>query len=89
MKKNNNQPLTYEETLTEISKYLSNETPYNRIPDVVQYSHFVKGVYIVQTKGYNVRFSPKFLQWLDENDLSHVSLQAVTDDIYAIIVKKE
>lgn len=81
--------MNYEETLTEISKYLSNESPYNRIPDVEQYTHFVKGVYVVQTKGFNVRFSPKFLAWLDEKKMFNVYLCSVTDNVYTILVKRE
>lgn len=81
--------MNYDKTLVAISKYLSNEKPYTRIPDVIQYSHFVKGVYIVQAKGFNVRFSPKFLQWLDDNEISNVSLQAITDNVYAIFVRNQ
>ena len=81
--------MTHEEQLKEISKYLSNEDQYNRIPDVEQYTHFVKGVYVVQTKGYNTRFSPKFLAWIDTMEFYNVFLARVTENIYTIVVKKE
>lgn len=84
--------MNYNQTLAEISKYLSNEQPYHRIPDVRQYSHFVKGVYIVQGIP-NLKFNRKFLKWIDENEMYNVSIQNVKDDpnteVYTIVVKNE
>lgn len=81
--------MTLNEKLIEISKYLSNEKPYHRIPDVNQYSHFVIGVYIVQAK-MNLNFAQKFFKWLDDNDIKGVAMTNIVDGyIYSIVVDKE
>ena len=71
------------EKLLKISKYLE------KCEDVNQYSHFVKGVYIVQAK-IGRRFSPKFLKWTDDNNIEAVYLVSVLDDkVYSIVVKED
>ena len=66
-----------------ISKYLENRDLIN------QYTHFIKGVYIVQPKA-GIRFSPNFLKWLDENEIEAVYLASVLEDkVYSIVVKED
>lgn len=72
-----------EEKLERISNYLSNK----RDTGVVQYSHFVKGVYIVQVEPSS-RFSFMFWNHMDEHKIYGVYLNRITDFVYTIVVKE-
>jgi hypothetical protein len=75
--------MDYVQTQIKISEYLLDNHS-----DIVKRVRWAKGIYIVQVKDGS-KFSSNFHKFLDNFDVSLVSLHCINDTSYVIVVSEE